>query len=1072
MAIFRDEHYLVPGKPLDELIVEALEDSEHLIYLASPKAAASGWVRDELNRWCAMQDRIEDLIIVLTSGTIAFDPVTKLLDWERTDALPCSLHDRIDRLPLYIDATGLQTAATQTLDNTEFKRAINQIVAKLRGIDPIEMSGREVIQHRRNILIRNTLFLTVGIFAIVAATAAWQAILARDEAARNSTIAQARALAAKAEAGLKSKPNRSLLYALESVSEIESREDTRLAAPYEALHRAIGNVASTQFVREFNENVSALAHTPDGTTLFVGGSAGTIWRVVTSDAETEIHTIDEIQSEPAVFTLSVSTDGKWLAAACSDGALRLWDLSFPGREPTTIQVEKGWLQGASFRSGSHEIATGGDDGIIRVWNIADHLDGPITQINTGTKVTSLDFSVDDTIAYGTDKGKIALWKPSNRVVEPISIRETGSRVQDLKFSPNGQRLAAALPTSSVLLFSWPDKKAASLLSKPKLYVLRGHTHQVHTLDFSPDNSLLASSGSDHSVRLWNVNKPRLLPRVLYGHDFAVFAIAFNPKDGRLSTGDDFGVVRIWNLSSGGEPSLVTNHGNGNTALAASKTAGVVASGGADHKVAIWRFGKGAPERVAYLDLATTVHSLAFSPNGTLLFVGLADGTVMIYEMEDLSRTPSRIDAHGNIVRDLSVGTDGELFYTYSWDEDSRMWRRGEPDNPVYEFQSHSARFSPSGSWFAVGHEGRISLFNPNNLSQRLDVLIGHDDLVTRLTFSADDRLLASASEDGVVLLWDLERQPRQPHQLYAQENIVTGVALSDDGKLLATAGWERRIRLWNVDSLGEPPISLELDHEIENILFDPLTRHLIATDNVGNVLTFSTDYKELRRNACDVLPNNLLINDWVNAFGKRKPRRTCTHLRLDQSFVDAALVKAKRGDLDETILELTALKQADPGLNIDPIVDSRKAWTTGALRQAQDRAEDGRIDEAYSIMEDIKGRGDPNVSAAAAWNDICWHGGLSDNPAASKQACERAVQSNPRDGGYYDSRGLVRARVGDFDGAVEDFRFFLNWAKTQPDYKDEIEERQAWLKLLRKRQNPFDERQLAKLRFLSTQLEE
>src|SRR5688572_5747825 len=88
MAIFRDEKHLRAGGDLPELIRSALEASEFLVFLASPEAAASSWVRDELSYWCADAGRRRRLIVVLTHGTIATDPVTKGIDWARTDALP------------------------------------------------------------------------------------------------------------------------------------------------------------------------------------------------------------------------------------------------------------------------------------------------------------------------------------------------------------------------------------------------------------------------------------------------------------------------------------------------------------------------------------------------------------------------------------------------------------------------------------------------------------------------------------------------------------------------------------------------------------------------------------------------------------------------------------------------------------------------------------------------------------------------------------------------------------------------------------------------------------------------
>src|SRR4029450_2077397 len=48
IAIFRDERHLRPGIDLPALIRSALTDSDFLIVLASPEAAASPWVNDEL----------------------------------------------------------------------------------------------------------------------------------------------------------------------------------------------------------------------------------------------------------------------------------------------------------------------------------------------------------------------------------------------------------------------------------------------------------------------------------------------------------------------------------------------------------------------------------------------------------------------------------------------------------------------------------------------------------------------------------------------------------------------------------------------------------------------------------------------------------------------------------------------------------------------------------------------------------------------------------------------------------------------------------------------------------------
>ena len=63
--VFRDEKHFTVGANLPAMIREALDSSEYLILLASPAAAKSPWVADELMYWCIDEKRIDRLIIIL-----------------------------------------------------------------------------------------------------------------------------------------------------------------------------------------------------------------------------------------------------------------------------------------------------------------------------------------------------------------------------------------------------------------------------------------------------------------------------------------------------------------------------------------------------------------------------------------------------------------------------------------------------------------------------------------------------------------------------------------------------------------------------------------------------------------------------------------------------------------------------------------------------------------------------------------------------------------------------------------------------------------------------------------------
>jgi WD40 repeat protein/serine/threonine protein kinase len=226
---------------------------------------------------------------------------------------------------------------------------------------------------------------------------------------------------------------------------------------------------------------------------------------------------------------------------------------------------------------------------------------------------------------------------------------------------------------------------------------------------------------------------------------------------------------------------------------------LLASGGVDQVIRLWD-PETLQERGVLTGHVQQVNRLAFSPDSKQLASVADDGSVRIWDVA--KRTPQvGFAAHSTAVRALAFAPDGKEVASAGWNDGLiRFWdlaksreRNRFTTKPVGFIGAMA--YAPDGT-LAIGLSNLVGLVDPMQ-GRTLAEWTDHKGQVRALAFSGEGGLLASASEDGSVKIWDVASRKLQ-HTL-AHGGAVTALAFQPASPLLATAT-QQHIVLWDAVS--------------------------------------------------------------------------------------------------------------------------------------------------------------------------------------------------------------------------------------------------------------------------------
>jgi WD40 repeat protein len=377
----------------------------------------------------------------------------------------------------------------------------------------------------------------------------------------------------------------------------------------------------------------------------------------------------------------------------------------------------------------------------------------------GATIHSLAFTPDGAalVTHGWGDNGVCVWNAATGK-EIRRFAQGGERVYvSSALSPDGKLLAAASGAHAEGITLWEVASGKRLREIGK--------RRYRSARFAPDGKTFAAFALDGYIELWDPASGDLV-RSWDAHPGGAWYGSFGPDGKTLTSAGADGAVRAWEVATAIQTSQIDVKAHADVALALSPNGKLLAvvpqadSGGSrprpDGLVRVWDLA--GPKRE--LAMAASVGSLAFSPDGKLLATGVANHTVLLWDME--------LKQAGKALRHLGGYFAATL--------------------PV--------AFSPDGKTLAVADGGTLRLYDSATGKAKAPVF-GPPTWVFAAALSSDGKTLATAGQGGVIHLWEAATG-RELRELAGHENNVLGLALSMDGRILYSVGQDKQLRTWDL----------------------------------------------------------------------------------------------------------------------------------------------------------------------------------------------------------------------------------------------------------------------------------
>jgi WD40 repeat protein len=486
--------------------------------------------------------------------------------------------------------------------------------------------------------------------------------------------------------------------------------------------------------------------------------------------------------------------------------------------------------------GSSYIASGGDDGIVRIW---DANSGNLLKSLNGHRdvVTSVAFSPKhNKVASGSMDNSIKIWDVYTGTLQ-VTMTDHKLGVTSVSFSKDGSEIASGSDDGTIKIW---DVQTGKLLK-----TMIGHLDHVNSVDFSNDGKFLVSGSKDNTVRVWDVDYEKC-KKVFLSHNGPVNTVSFSNDGNRIASGSSDSTIKIWDAINYRLLWTFNAHADKIKALAFSPTDRFLLSGGADAAINLWDLDStvcclNSKWTASYKKHIAPVTAVAFSPFNNEFTSCSKDQSIIIWNL--LTGKPRIInkECHTAKVNSVSFKQDGLKLFSAGDDGSIKIWNTQLSETNVVPNLLNSLvgnnssittiAYSPKDDIIISGSADKtMKVWNASSGNLLHSLPDYHSDYITSIVFSKDGTKFASTSLDRTVNIWNVPdiRTANPPKTIIRHFEGITCSAFSPDGKNIVTGSWDNKIKIWNIET-GDSILTLNKHSDgITCLIFNPYGDKIIS----------------------------------------------------------------------------------------------------------------------------------------------------------------------------------------------------------------------------------------------------